>query len=211
MEQQTTDVGTNQCTDIHGGTSAAAPLAAGIFALVLSVRPELSWRDLQYLCVEAAVMVNEDHDSWETTATGKKFSHNFGYGSLDAYAIVEAARTWKPVKPQAWLHSPLLKVHTAIPEGNKGLKSHISFSKEDLSKANLERVEHVTVTMNLSHQRRGDVSVDLVSPNGIVSRIATVRSQDTSSDGYKNWTFMTVKHWFVSFSMIFYLPRLTLA
>jgi len=34
----TTDVMPGECTDRHGGTSAAAPLAAGIFALVLSVR-----------------------------------------------------------------------------------------------------------------------------------------------------------------------------
>lgn len=36
--QHTTDVGKNTCTDRHGGTSAAAPIAAGIFALVLEVR-----------------------------------------------------------------------------------------------------------------------------------------------------------------------------
>jgi kexin len=36
--QHTTDVGKNSCTDRHGGTSAAAPIAAGIFALVLEVR-----------------------------------------------------------------------------------------------------------------------------------------------------------------------------
>jgi kexin len=34
----TTDRGNDKCTDRHGGTSAAAPLAAGIYALVLSVR-----------------------------------------------------------------------------------------------------------------------------------------------------------------------------
>jgi subtilisin family serine protease len=36
--QHTTDVGKNVCTDRHGGTSAAAPIAAGIFALVLEAR-----------------------------------------------------------------------------------------------------------------------------------------------------------------------------
>lgn len=36
--QHTTDVGKNSCTDRHGGTSAAAPIAAGIFALALEVR-----------------------------------------------------------------------------------------------------------------------------------------------------------------------------
>lgn len=36
--QSTTDVGKDKCTDRHGGTSAAAPIAAGVFALVLEVR-----------------------------------------------------------------------------------------------------------------------------------------------------------------------------
>lgn len=36
--QHTTDVGKDKCSHTHGGTSAAAPLAVGVFALALSVR-----------------------------------------------------------------------------------------------------------------------------------------------------------------------------
>jgi len=54
----TTDVGQNNCATNHGGTSAAAPLAAGIFALVLQVRPDISWRDMQYLAMDTAVPIN---------------------------------------------------------------------------------------------------------------------------------------------------------
>ena len=39
------------CFGRHSGTSASAPLAAGIFALVLEANPKLSWRDLQHLIV----------------------------------------------------------------------------------------------------------------------------------------------------------------
>lgn len=53
--KHTTDVGKNKCTGHHGGTSAAAPIAAGIFALVLQTRPELTWRDMQHLCVQTAI------------------------------------------------------------------------------------------------------------------------------------------------------------
>ena len=35
----------------HTGTSAAAPLAAGILALVLEAAPDLTWRDVQHLVV----------------------------------------------------------------------------------------------------------------------------------------------------------------
>ena len=39
------------CTVSHTGTSAAAPLAAGILALVLEAAPDLTWRDVQHLVV----------------------------------------------------------------------------------------------------------------------------------------------------------------
>lgn len=191
----TTDVGVNQCVNRHGGTSAAAPLAAGVYALVLSVRPDLSWRDLQYLTVDTAVPVNEDDEDWVTVANGKKFNHKYGFGKLDAYTLVHAAKKHKPVKPQAWYHSPVHKSNAEIPTGKVGLTSTITVTKEDLLKNNFARLEQVTVTMNAVHGRRGDMSVDLVSPHGIVSHIATARPHDESPKGYRDWTFMTVKHW----------------
>lgn len=191
----TTDVGQNACTNSHGGTSAAAPLAAGIFALVLSVRPDLGWRDMQYLAMNTAVPVNEHDGDYQATTIGKKFSHTYGYGKLDSYAIVHAAKTWKNVKPQAWYYSPWIHVNKPIPQGDKGVAVSFEITEDMLKEANLERVEHVTVTMNLEHGRRGDVSVDLVSPNKIVSHLSVTRKYDESSEGYDDWTFMSVAHW----------------
>lgn len=191
----TTDVGVSSCYTMHGGTSAAAPLAAGIFALVVSVRPDLTWRDFQYLCVESAVPVNEDDEDWHETTIGKKFNHKYGYGKLDAYKLVQAAKKWKGVKPQAWYHSAVHHVDHAIPNGDKGLSTTIEVTADELAKANIARLEHVTITMDLNHTRRGDLEVDLISPKGIVSKIATQRPRDSSSEGYKEWTFMSVKHW----------------
>ncbi len=37
------------CTSSHTGTSASAPIAAGICALALQANPGLSWRDMQHL------------------------------------------------------------------------------------------------------------------------------------------------------------------
>jgi kexin len=162
----------------------------------LEIRPDLTWRDMQWLVMDTAVPVNEDDkDDWQTTAIGKKFSHTFGYGKIDSYALVEAAKTWKNVKPQAWYYSPWVHVNQLIPQGDMGLKSTVEVTADDLKKANLERVEHVTVTMNVNHTRRGDLSVDLISPNGIVSHIATTRKYDAAVTGYQDWTFMSVVHW----------------
>ncbi|KAI9886400.1 MAG: hypothetical protein M1823_001789 [Watsoniomyces obsoletus] len=193
----TTDVGVNKCYSHHGGTSAAAPLAAGVFALVLSVRPDLTWRDLQYLTLDTAIPVNVDDASsdWQKTSIGKHFSHKYGYGKLDAYAIVEAAKTFKSVKPQAWYNSPWMHVKQDVPQGDRGLASTIEVTKEELFDANLERLEHVTVTMNVAHTQRGDLSVELRSPAGMVSHLSVARKNDKAKIGYVDWTFMTVVHW----------------
>lgn len=46
------------CTEAHTGTSAAAPLAAGMIALMLQVRPCLTWRDVQHLIAFTATKVD---------------------------------------------------------------------------------------------------------------------------------------------------------
>ncbi|KAH8844454.1 hypothetical protein MCOR07_010767 [Pyricularia oryzae] len=191
----TTDVGTNQCYNGHGGTSAAAPLAAGIFALVLEVRPDLTWRDMQYLAFMTAVPLNLDSGDWQDTTIGKKYSHTYGYGKVDTFGIVEAAKTWKLVKPQAYFFSPWIHVKHGIPEGDAGLATKFEVTEDMLAKANLERVEHVTVTMNIEHSRRGDLSVDLISPNKVISHLSVTRRLDNAKSGYKDWTFMSVVHW----------------
>lgn len=190
----TTDVGVNQCYSNHGGTSAAAPLGAGIFALAFSARPELTWRDLQNVLVLTGVPINEDED-WDTTFIGRKFSHAYGYGKLDAYAIVEKAKSIDLLKPQAWFNSPWLHVNHPIPQGVEGLLSSFEITQNLLTEANLERVEHVTVTMNVNHTRRGDLSVELRSPTNLVSHLSVTRKIDDAPEGYVDWTFMSVAHW----------------
>jgi kexin len=155
----------------------------------------LSWRDVQYLCIEAAVPIHLDDSEWQDTFIGKKFSHTFGYGKMDAWRFVEAAKTFESVRPQAWYHSPWLTVQHDIPQGDQGLASSFDVTSDMLKKANLERLEHVTITMNVNHTRRGDLSVELRSPEGVVSHIATARTNDAFKGGYEDWTFMSVAHW----------------
>lgn len=191
----TTDVGLDKCYTNHGGTSAAAPLAAGVFALALSARPELTWRDVQQLIVLTAVPVNEEDHSWDTTFIGRKYSHAFGYGKIDAYAFVEKAKSTDLLKPQAWYKSPWIHVKHAIPQGVEGLLSTFEITEEHVKEANLAKLEHVTVTMNIEHTRRGDISVELRSPTKVVSHLSVARRLDDAKEGYEDWTFMSVAHW----------------
>ena len=190
----TTDIN-NKCYDKHSGTSAAAPLAAGVFALVLSERPDLTWRDMQHLCVHSAQPVDEKDPDWVKTAGGFKFNHKYGFGKLDAYHIVELAKTFKSVKPQAWYESGKVNADAEIPMDHSYTESVFLVDLDSLKNENFERLEHVTVTVNIEHPRRGDVIIDLVSPHGTVSNLATSRIHDGSTQGFQNWTLMSVKHW----------------
>ena len=80
-----------------------------------------------------------------------------------------------------------------IPPG--GVKSTFTLTNDMLLEHNLETLEHLTITVWISHSKRGDVEVELVSPNGIKSILAAVRKQDHATTGFKGWRLMTVKHW----------------
>ena len=70
------------------GTSASAPLAAGIIALVLHANPKLNWRDVQHITVQCAHNANLRATDWSHNAVGRNFSHSFGYGLMDASCMV---------------------------------------------------------------------------------------------------------------------------
>jgi len=204
----TTDRG-DECSRTHGGTSAAAPNAVGIFALALQARPDLTWRDIQHLCVNTARFINPNDPDWEKTAAGRMFSYKYGYGAIDGYAFVKAAQDWKLVKPQAWLHTKTIqlndgkmdilgkkkfKYHGGIKIG-RGVESKMTITKEMMTEHNLETIEHIDIRVWIDHTRRGDIEVELISPNGIKSKLAGVREFDDATTGYPGWRFMTLKHW----------------
>lgn len=184
----------DKCSDRHGGTSAAAPLAAGVFSLVLEANPDLTWRDLQYLSILSSQQINEDGD-WQEGSMGKKYSHRYGYGKLDAYSIVNMARSWENVNPQAWYYAPLKEIYQETDSSEKVLESVVSISADDLLQNNFKRVEHVTVTVDIEADIRGTTEVDLISPRGVISHLGVVRKLDQSQDGFRDWSFMSVAHW----------------
>lgn len=214
----TTDI-KKRCTASHGGTSAAAPLAAGIYALVLQANPNLTWRDVQYVSVLSSVPINQQDGNYQTTALNREYSHKYGYGKIDAYQMVHFAKDWKNVKPQAFFYSDIqlvretLETNAPPPKENNAndgvekppadshkrdgniIRKKITVTEEDLKIMNVERVEHVTVKLNIMATFRGRVGVRLISPTGVTSDLATFRPRDNSGVGFKDWTFMSVAHW----------------
>ncbi|XP_046890418.1 furin (paired basic amino acid cleaving enzyme) b isoform X2 [Hypomesus transpacificus] len=67
----TTDL-RQKCTDSHTGTSASAPLAAGIIALALEANANLTWRDMQHLVVRTSQPAHLSADDWKTNGMGRR-------------------------------------------------------------------------------------------------------------------------------------------
>lgn len=195
----------HQCTNHFVGTSSAAPLAAGIFALVLQANPKLTWRDMQHLVVETADLTSPLDPGWRSNGAGHHYNAKFGFGVLNALKLVEKALKWKTVPKQHVCHFPIKIKNRDIPSNGilklkiktDGCQSCLAKDKDSSGtcKHAITKLEHVTVTITLKHRSRGDLSIELLSPNGTKSKLLHTRHNDDSKNGLKDWSFMTVYKW----------------
>ncbi|XP_015257374.1 PREDICTED: proprotein convertase subtilisin/kexin type 7 [Cyprinodon variegatus] len=101
------------CTEGHTGTSAAAPLAAGMVALMLQVRPCLTWRDVQHIVAFTATQCDSTAD-WGVNDAGFHHSHQHGFGLLNAWRLVNAAKVWESVPFLVSYQSPVINEGVSI-------------------------------------------------------------------------------------------------
>jgi subtilisin family serine protease len=92
----TTDI-RHQCTTGHSGTSAAAPLAAGIIALALEANPNLTWRDVMFIIVLSSRPKAIKSNNYITNKRGFLVSSRYGFGLMNAGRMTELAKNWKNV------------------------------------------------------------------------------------------------------------------
>jgi furin len=96
-------------------------MAAGIIALALEANRNLTWRDVQHLIVETAKPKYLNALDWKTNGVGKRVSHAFGFGMMDAAQFVirvsSSRLTWSfrsinerlfsPLQAQQWKTVPI--------------------------------------------------------------------------------------------------------
>ncbi|XP_075831616.1 proprotein convertase subtilisin/kexin type 4 isoform X5 [Microtus pennsylvanicus] len=164
----------HQCTDKHTGTSASAPLAAGIIALALEANPLLTWRDLQHLVVRASRPAQLQAEDWRINGVGRQVSHHYGYGLLDAGLLVDLARVWLPTQPQK--KCAIRVVHTPTSILPRMLVRKNVSACSDGSHRLIRSLEHVQVQLSLSYSRRGDLEISLTSPMGTRSTLVAIRN-----------------------------------
>lgn len=175
-------------TSTFGGTSSSSPLAAGAIALALEANPSLMWRDVQSILVHTARKNDPGNADWITNAAGYQVNERYGFGAVDAEALVLAAESWTPIGPETSTTSGLVAVNETLPDNDPaGVIKTVEIADDTV-------IESVVLTMNALTSYVGDVRIVMTSPGGTESVFAEPRGVDPS-DNIDNYSFMSLRHW----------------
>ncbi|MEY8140876.1 S8 family serine peptidase [Falsihalocynthiibacter sp. CO-5D18] len=163
------------------GTSAAAPMVAGVVTLMYDAEEGLGWRDVQTILaytgrhvgsvVDNATFAGSERTPWHFNAAenwnggGLHYSNDYGYGLVDAHAAVRLAESWLTMgAAQTSLNArgslASVAVAATIPDENA---TGTSF---ELQGGEAILVERVAVTLTFSTTFLGDMVIYLTSPEG---------------------------------------------
>ncbi|MGO4723170.1 MULTISPECIES: S8 family serine peptidase [unclassified Inquilinus] len=191
-------------TTSFNGTSAAAPMISGVAALMLQANPHLGWRDVQEILAYSARTApaaagDQTNGATNWNGGGLTVNHDIGFGLVDAHAAVRLAESWTGTA-----HTSANEVHVsasaspslAIPDGNAtGVTTTLAIG------TGIE-IDHVEVTLNLSHTWIGDLQIVLTSPDGTHSTLLNrpgLSNQTGATDGSNQddiaFTFGTIQDW----------------
>ncbi|MGE0807774.1 MAG: S8 family serine peptidase [Burkholderiaceae bacterium] len=200
----TTDVSNGYRSDF-AGTSASTPMVSGVVALMLKENPALTWRDVRLILARTA-RKNDATDAGWVSGNGLSFNPKYGFGVADAAAAVTVARGWNSVGGTAQLsrcqytRGPGNGFPIALPD-MQGQTLSPSQDSIDASACPITRIEFIEVSFSATHTYSGDLRIELISPNNLISPLAGERLCSTDGDAladdcgdYDNWNFGSVRH-----------------
>ena len=133
-----------------GGTSSATPLAAGVAALMLSVKPSLTATEVRQILRETAVKIDPVNGQYDANG----WSEQYGYGRIDA------ARALKALKPNGDAFAATSTPAQDIPDRSQaGVRDVIRFTE-------VASISSIEVDVDITHTYRGDLRVTLYAPSG---------------------------------------------
>ena len=182
------------------GTSFAAPIVSGVVALMLEANPDLGYRDVQEILTLSSHRIDPTSSSWETNGAtnwnggGNMVSHDCGFGLVDAHAAVRLAETWN-------LHSTAANEQVISVSGDVTPNTLLSQSGPNTYVTTVSgsydhfSIDWVELDITLHNNRNGDISIELISPNGTESVLLDHPTGGTNGLGYLNFTFSTTHNW----------------
>ena len=180
-------------TNTFQGTSASTPMASGIAALMLEVRPELSWRDVRWILASTAKPAAGVSGAFSPMTTNG-FDPKVGFGRIDAAAAVNMAQSHTLLPAAASCSSNPSTTNQRIPD-NSSEGITLRFNQQTMG-CNLQTVEYVTVDLSFNHGYTGDLEVVLQRPNSTNSTLTLPHLCEngrcaTLTNG---WQFGSVRH-----------------
>ena len=163
-----------------GGTSAAAPIVAGVAALMRSANPDLTWRDLKLILAATAQKNDPASPGWEdgagmyrppSDADRYHFNHEYGFGLADAGAAVDLAQSWTNLPPLMASTAASEWESVEIPDAPDS-GDLTTVSRTVTVDTSIGFTEFVEVELAFQHDSFRDLEVELVSPSGAVSRLS---------------------------------------
>ena len=192
-------------TTHFGGTSATAPMASAIAALMLEANPDLGWRDVRDIFAIAARHTGsdigaaptfEEKTGWTMNGAtnvnggGYHFSNNYGFGLIDALAAVRLAETWQHQRVSANEAS-----RTASFTGPLALPNLDTPLDLVLHLGGGVVAETITLYLDITHGGARELQIRLVSPSGTVSLLFDHKGEPANINGqttpFRPWTFMS--------------------
>lgn len=158
-------------TNQFNGTSSAAPMIAGVVALMLEANPKLGYRDVQEILAYSARQNDPSQRRWAFNGAtnwnggGLHTNLNYGFGQVDAHAAVHLAESWKGQRTLANESSVTSMSTTAL-----NLQDNAT-TTASLTIAEPIQIDQVEIDIDLSHRSIEDLIITLVSPDGTRSQL----------------------------------------
>ncbi|MFC3123707.1 proprotein convertase P-domain-containing protein [Pseudoroseomonas globiformis] len=149
-------------------TSWSAPIATGAVALMLEANPGLGYRDVQTILALSARMT-DTNAGWFTNAAddwnggGLHASRRSGFGMIDAHAAVRLAESWDVTSTAANL------LQTSAGNNSGAVLADNARVEQSVTIGSAIAVERAELSIDLRHERIGDLRITLISPSGTES------------------------------------------
>ena len=190
-------------TSSFGGTSAAAPLVAGIMAMGVEANPTMDVRTAKHLLAMTSTKVDTDNVYWSQNASGVNFNPFYGFGMIDAGAFVAAAEVFTGVTDRVVGTADLTpfggKVIADRPDDGSWMWGHITGITVG-PEIFMNPLEEIVLTVSMaatgvSAWSPTELTIDILDPHGNQLTAAFYSTSPADTSELISWNYVVNGFW----------------